>query len=187
MNFRAMNPPKMKTQLSASVKLVARMWLDEPDAALLATLAKHDIRDHYESLGGVVPDRFTPDTINELACDYCRLLVGPRDHLPPVQSIWQRQQFQSEAATSTQTFFELLPDYRPPSSIPDHLGNQLDFVAELFASESDGEAVGEIIQAFGQKHLTWCIPLLKGVPARAETGFYRGVAAVTSQLVREIC
>ena len=74
-----------------------------------------------------------------------------------------------------------LDDARDPK-IRDHLGNQFDYLGELFARAANDdypETYTGLARNFMQKHLVWTGPFLAKVEARAETGFYRGLARVT--------
>ena len=169
-------------QLAAVYGLLAKLWVQELDAPTLRALAEPPLVDVWRSLGGQVPADQNQQTIDELAADYCQLLIGPSDPVSPVQSIWMEDRYEGSAATSMQQFFDLLPGYRPPANIRDHIGNQFDYLGELFARAANDdypETYTGLARNFMQKHLAWTSPFFAEVEARAETDFYRGLARVT--------
>ena len=169
-------------QLAAVYGLLGKLWGQEVDLTTLQALATPPLKDVWISLGGHVPDESDEATIEELAVDYCQLFIGPGQPVSPVQSVWLENRFEGTAAVSMQTFFDLLPDYQPPEKIADHIGNQFDYLAELFArAASDPTPAGYLGLArnFMQKHMTWTDPFFDQVEARAETDFYGGLARVT--------
>ena len=125
------------------------------------------------------------ETIESLEIDYCRLLIGPKGHLSPVESVWVSDQFQSETVSAMQSFFDLLPGYRPPISLHDHIGVQLDYAGNLLvaAGKSQDEAAFEPVLVFCQNRLAWIDGLLRGVNSLAQTDFYRGLATATGHWV----
>ncbi len=130
-----------------------------------------------------MPSEISQRAVEELAIDFCQLLIGPKDHLPPVQSVWTDGQFQSETASSVSRFLELLPEFRPRGNILDHLGVQLHFMAVLFemaAVAPNPDPYTDIAQRFFEKHLTWTHEFLNQVMQRATTNFYGGLAQITS-------
>jgi len=177
-----------QTELAATCRLVARFWLKEVDQATLELLKNTQVRQAWTELGGIVPDDGgkSSELLDALAADYCQVLIGPKKHLPPVQSVWSDHVFQSNAATSTKHFYELYADYRPPGTIDDHLGCQLHFVGFLLDQASDDQTATQVLAKFQQSHLVWALPLIDRVAQKAETDFYRGLADVTRRLIKEL-
>ncbi len=115
--------------LTVPTRLVARLWQTEVDSELLALLAQPALRDEWIACGGFVPAAIKSSVVDDLAAEYCRLFLGPRDHLPPYQSVWTQQRFHGDATVSTAQFRELLSDHAPSlpaGTPPDHLGYQLE-------------------------------------------------------------
>ncbi len=169
-------------QLAAVYGLLGKLWVQEVDLPTLRALAAPPLKDVWVSLGGSVPEQPQEATLETLAVDYCQLFIGPSQPVSPIQSVWLENRFEGTAAVSMQSFFELLPEYEPPESIADHIGNQFDYLAELFArAAGDANPTGYLGLArnFMSKHLNWTDPFFDQVEARAETDFYRGLARVT--------
>jgi TorA maturation chaperone TorD len=177
-----------QTQLAATCRLIASFWLQEVDVAKLELLQDSQVRKAWIELGGVtLDDRSEPAaTLDRLAADYCQLLIGPKKHLPPVQSVWADHNFQSVAASSTVRFYELFADYRSPGTIPDHLGCQLDFAAFLLDRVAHEQAAEQVLAQFWAEHLSWAGRLLHQVTVKADTEFYRSLATMTEQLIKEL-
>ena len=71
-------------EIAGVFALLARLWASETDAATLTSLARPPVADVWRSLGGEIPNRPTDDLLEELAVDYCQILIGPGDHASPV-------------------------------------------------------------------------------------------------------
>lgn len=175
-------------------RLLARLWLREVDLPLLQALAAPPLRDTFLAAGGVLPDSINEATVDELAIDYCQLFVGPTDHLPPYQSVWQDGQLQSQTATSMRTFIEITGYQPPPDSditLPDHLGLQLDLaghIAEQFRHASrdtaDFETLDDLRRTYFATHLKWPTQLLQTAASRSEAAFYTSLASLTEEFLQ---
>ena len=153
-------PPKSLLK-STVLEFLGQLWLREVDAATLHKLNQPGVRTAFEELGGAVPAEIDGATVERLAIDYCQLLIGPKDQLSPVQSIWEEQQFQGAAAASMNRYFQLVDGYQPPIGIVDHLGVQLNFAAQLIlATETEPRAQALVMQ-YGNDHLKWCRSFLE--------------------------
>jgi len=177
--------PQSSVQLSVVVKLLGRLWLHEVDLETLAAIGTADFREAYVDLGGFVSDRIDESMVEQLAVEYCQLLVGPKGHVSPVQSVWTDGQFQSATCSSMRRFFELLPGYAPESNLSDHIGIQLDFLSELIARSEVG-TTDEIADHFIRTHLTWTTAFFDQIQHRTESEFYRGLATVTRGLIQSL-
>ena len=177
--------------------LLGRMWLSEVDASLVSDLRDTKLGEAFVSVGGAVPEL---DSVEALAAEYCRLLIGPKDHLPPFQSVWERGELQSDTTSSVQKFAGALR-YEPtngPVSMMDHIGIQLELmgIACSMASETlstsddsvtkDDESTApefELAREFFRRHLLWPSELLESVHGRAELTFYKSLAKLTAEFL----
>jgi len=176
-------------QLAEIVKLIGRLWLFEVNQLTLESMCGSEFREAYESLGGELPEAVSPETVEQLAIEYCELLIGPKEHISPVQSIWSEAQYQAETAASMNRFFDVLPAYRPQSSLQDHIGVQFDFLSELMRLVRDpeqGEVVREVIQCFVDEHLSWSLPMFEKIVSETNSSFYRGLAIVSANFVKGV-
>ncbi len=166
-------------------RLLARLWLREVDRELLLALRTPPVRESFSDVGGVLPDDTNDRVLEELASDFCQLFIGPRDHLPPVQSVWQNGQFQGEPARSMSEFLEVIRYDRsslPDGQMLDHLGVQLNVMADIInpaRSAPNAEIVEEVAGAFFTAHLQWPWELLEAASGQAATSFYQSVIDLT--------
>jgi len=169
--------------------LLARLWLREVDAALLEQLRSPALCEIFMQAGGSLPGKETDRAVAELATDYCQLFIGPTEHLPPFQSVWQSGQFQSEATTSMRRWSKVT-HYKPAPSamatMPDHLGVQLDVMGRIvggcFGAEGTSNRNGSadaVAQSFFHHHLSWPTPLLELAIRRTKSTFYRSMIEMT--------
>ncbi len=173
-------------QLAAVYDLLSNLWLEEIDLELLNALASIELKTAIKTLGGTIPDKIDEDTVDELAVDYCQLLIGPKNCVSPIQSDWQNQTLAAETAASIKKYFELLPGFEPRSNLSDHIGVQMQFMGELFQRAADAEdkkLVDAIADQFFQEHLSWTAPFLAEVGTRAKTEFYAGLANLTANFL----
>ena len=174
---------------SGLYRLLARFWLREVDADFLRQLQSISLCNEFVESGGVLPEDDGRLTSEQLAIDYCRLFIGPSDHLPPYQSVWQSGQFQEAASASMKRFVEIAgyqAGVLSEGMMLDHLGVQLDLMGQVLeqyagwpVEMADREAVLELASAFFATHLVWPIELLETAARRAETDFYRSVIFLT--------
>ena len=170
--------------------LLARLWLKEVDAPLIQLLRESDLGEAWRAAGGVIP---SIDEIEELAAEYCRLFVGPKNHLAPFQSLWQDGQLQTRIASSVSQFADLL-DYRVPPQYPatmiDHLGVQLDIMGHAIARLTDQHSsepqalAEEVLREFHARHLVWADRLLSAGAERASSSFYRSMIGLTAEFLQ---
>ncbi len=152
----------------------------------------------FTELGASIPNKIDAATVEELAVDYCQLLIGPKNHIPPVQSIWSEQRFQGNAAASMIRFFELLPEYVPPigtldgvaanNGMLDHFGVQIDFLGNLLVSgqveaADQDNLTSQLVKQYFAEHLQWSLPVIRKIQNQAETEFYRGMAKITLEVL----
>lgn len=164
--------------------LLSRMWLQEVDAEFVGQL-QGPFGDAFRSAGGWVP---SDDDIDEMAAEYCRLFIGPKNHLPPFQSVWAQGTLQSEISNSVQSFADAVR-YQPTSqaSMPDHLGTQLDIMShalQLSAEDPENGELEELSEEFYRRHLTWPFKLFSTAKERSEHAFYSSMVEMTDSFLR---
>ena len=173
---------------SGMYRLLARLWLRETDQHLLRDLSTPPLNASFLAVGGVAPADRSTFALETLAVDYCRLFVGPSEHLPPVQSVWRHGQFQSQTTTSMLEFMEVAgfdPAWAPDGAMVDHFGVQCGVMGHILsraADETRAEHVdlfGDLLSVFFLRHLSWTEPLMDAAGLRAQTDFYRSVVGLT--------
>ena len=175
---------------SGMYRLLARLWLREMDGPSLRALRSPPLCDAFTEAGGRLPG---DATLEALAIDYCQLFIGPANHLPPFQSVWQSGQFESDAIASVKGHAEVVGyDFAalPSGIMLDHLGVQLDVMGHILGRiaiwqpESGRlDNVLEVARSFFAKHLTWPSQLLEIAAQKAATEFYRSTIALTGEFL----
>jgi TorA maturation chaperone TorD len=193
-NLHGQDGPSISTSEDATARsgmyrLLARLWLGEADRGLVKELRTPPLREAFSQAGGILPPDDQGHTVEQLAIEYCRLFVGPMDHLPPYQSVWQSGQFHDAATASMEEFIEIVgydTNALPRGMMFDHLGLQLDVMGHILDKRSvapcDTELLRiilEIEQSFFASHLLWPAELLEAAARIATTGFYRSVIKMT--------
>jgi TorA maturation chaperone TorD len=131
------------------------------------------------------------DLLDELAVDYTRLFHGPRDHITAYESIQAGPEGASLNGAAADRVREVYVSAgfavnREAGELPDHVGVELAFMAELAGEEvqawqnGDSEDAGGLRRAqraFLEAHLgRWATDFADQVQAKAATAFYREFA-----------
>ena len=88
---------------ASTYQLLARLWVLEP-GELLEPLATEPLASAWQLLGGNIPDHASEEVRASLDEDFCRLFIGPKDHLPPIQSVWESGELDTGVTTSIREF-----------------------------------------------------------------------------------
>ena len=184
----AAKPPEANGDLEARAgvyELLSRLWLYEVDAGLLVELTSGSLADGWEELGG--PS--TADSqLDDLATEYCRLFVGPRDQVAPFQSVWQTGQHGSEAVSSMNEYLEMLSEpVDKLQEIPDHLGVQLLMMGVFLrcvAKTPTSQDLRDLTTTFFADHLSWPDAMLTAAGEKSELPFYRFLIEATADFLR---
>jgi TorA maturation chaperone TorD len=168
-------------EASGVLGLLSLLWHREADARTLRALRQPPLSVAWKKAGGTLPADITAELVDELATDYCRLLIGPQHRISPVQSIWEQSRFQGAAAASMRRYVEMLDGFRPCVEIIDHVAVQLQYAATLtgLATQTRGSLIQGLGKAFARDHLEWTSVFFEGVEEKAETEFYRSLAQVS--------
>ncbi len=182
-------PASQAVARSGTYRLLARLWLREVDRDLVRELRAPPLSHSFVEAGGVLPIGDDDLAIEQLAIDYCRLFVGPTDHLPPYQSVWQNGQFQGTTIASMETFIDVVGydvDTLPSGIMRDHLGVQLDVMGHILSQFSTRESEpdlhdlrSDLALKFFTAHLRWANELLDAAAQRATSDFYRSTVTLT--------
>ncbi len=165
--------------------MLADLWLRELTAERVEELSVPDTAVALRSLPLELPqiDDNLEENLLELQIDYCQLLVGPKNHISPVESVWTSQQYQSASVDEMKSFFEVLPQYHAPDRFHDHIGVQLDFAGHLLKSAAptgqNHDSIDDILRVFVDNRLAWTAPFLQKVKHQSQTTFYRQLADAT--------
>ena len=165
-------------------ELLSRLWLREVDVELLDAIVASPLADELN----VNAERASQtDLLNELATQYCALFIGPKDHLPPYQSVWQTGQLQSETTDSVRAYTEALraADLIGQSEMADHLGHQMLVMSEIHRrlAKTDDNNLRDLGHEFFRTHLNWASPLIQAANDRTCSNFYQKVVALSGELL----
>ncbi|MEK6238093.1 MAG: molecular chaperone TorD family protein, partial [Planctomycetales bacterium] len=145
--------------------LLARLWLREANRELVNQLGSPPLRDAFIEAGGVLPADSGGATIEQLEIDYCQLFVGPKDHLPPFQSVWQGGQLQGKPTESMTRYVDLVGyeiEPLPHGVMLDHLGVQLDVMSHIagriatrVSDPETSKTIQDLTHSYFAAHLRW--------------------------------
>jgi TorA maturation chaperone TorD len=167
--------------LAPAARLLGRLLVRELDAATLDELAAPPVAAALAELGIAAPCSARRDELDELAHRWFTLFLQPAGAPPLVQSLWQEDRYEGEAAAGVRAIAaaaarELAPGAR--GAPPDHLGAILLLWGEL-ADERP-----ELAARLSRDHLAWAETALRG-PGR-DLGFYGAVARAALALLPEL-
>jgi TorA maturation chaperone TorD len=176
---------------ASTYQLLARLWVQEP-GNLLEPLATEPLASAWQQLGGNIPDHASEEVRVSLDEDFCRLFIGPKDHLPPTQSVWESGELDTGVTTSIREF-DMIIGFDLPWSfgvVDDHLGNELWAMGQILR-KTDGlssdqlDIAEDLAGAFFTGHLFWGEPLFEAVVSREGGRFYGTVARITQQFLND--
>ncbi|RJQ45826.1 MAG: hypothetical protein C4534_03935 [Gaiellales bacterium] len=184
-------------------RLLARVFSNKPSAELVEGLREARMLEVLASLGVDFDQGFiSGDAAGEaesLGIEYTRLFVGPGEHIAPHESVFVRGQAESEprlwgeaTAAVAEFYREAGLEVDTAGEIPDHIGIELEAMAELAAAEAERHERGETAEAetlwglqqrFAWEHLArWLPDFGRAVAEQAQSSFYRGMALLVGGL-----
>lgn len=129
---------------AALYELFSALFLEEPDEEFLLSL--REAGDELEEAGvdtsKVVYDDVTDEAVRDLAVEYCAIFVGPGKHFSPYGSIFLEEGFlHGETTNAVKDFYgeEGVEMVGERGELPDHLGMELGFMAEMARREAEVE------------------------------------------------
>ena len=143
----------------------------------------------------------TDKICEDLAVEYTRLFIGPKDHIPPFESLYnfkkgEIRQIWGTATVEVKKLIESagLSFNKDYGGIPDHISIELEFMqklvkkeAELWDEQKNGSLLFKTIKLekkFIDEHLKVWIPgFCQKVIEAARYDFYRNVAELTEDFV----
>lgn len=130
-----------------------------------------------------LPD--TPELMEELAIDYCRIFIGPGKFCPPIQSVWTNGQFQGHVVDSMREFLDIVSvDHDCP--VKDHAGLQMEVMAKIleFKSSHSNQSNG-LAECFYRSHIGWTQSMLNRAAELAVTDLYRGLMTAAVDFIQQ--
>lgn len=161
--------------------LLSALWAKEANEKVLKSMTQPPLAAAWKKAGGQLPARIDPEWIESLSVDYCQLLIGPKNHASPFQSVWDQSRYQGDAAESMKKYVDMVEGFQPCLDMLDHVAVQLQFASALMsmAEQAKRKLIIGLAQAFARDHLEWTSPFFKRVREQAETPFYRSLADIS--------
>jgi TorA maturation chaperone TorD len=153
-------------------ELFARILLKEFDAETLDLFRSEEWSPVLASLE-IDPPVTNPEFIEDLAIDYCKIFIGPKDFAPPFQSVWESGNMQGTVMGSINEYREIVKPLTE-MSIHDHAGLQFEMMALMlrFQAENPSESFGLPVSFF-RNHIAWTHRLFRKAINLSETTFYQ--------------
>lgn len=167
-------------------ELFSRFLIQEVDAATLDLLHTQRWARELAELSIRVPES-TEQNREDLAVDYCRIFIGPKDFCPPYQSVWENGQFQGQVVTSMSEFLDVIQPLTSMST-KDHVGLQFEIMSQIlrYQEKTAGESFG-LPENFFRSHVAWAKKMLPKAINLAETDFYRDLLSCCRDFVDDEC
>lgn len=172
---------------------LSRCWSAEIDGSLIQEIRVIFAEGDDVSLAKCLDSEKSIGELEEdLAIDFCQLFLGPKNHIPPSQSVFVSGDLRGESITQMQTFASIVDPQSEieRGSLPnDHAGYQLALMSQICdalstsSDDAEFENLLELGQAFFHNHLSWVIEISKKLYGKAETEFYRKVFELTVEFL----
>ena len=162
---------------------LGRLFLREMDQETLCLMNEANVHSAFMPLGLKVPaEDGTGETLECLAMDYCGVFLGPSNHVPPIQSVWDSGLLSGPAVDSMRSYLEFVSVDCDQDTMIDHFGFQLQVMGVMLASPVRQDEVGLIgnwTRDFFQQHVQWAGKWLPRAGMLAKTAFYQSLMEVT--------
>ncbi len=184
--------------------LLATIFREPLSAATLASLREAGILDlisePLEDTEDILPEAGDSETLETLAIDFTQLFHGPRDHIPPYESVaadkTEGAELAGAAAASVRASIEDagLECRDGFAALPDHISVELELMARLLRDEGaawsagankDAEILRQTVRHFLEKHVgAWGPDFADRAASKAETAFYRTISRLLADFLR---
>ena len=189
MNVTANSQPAQG--IPTALRLVASIFEREVNERLLNELIERR-EEVCEALGsdplpGLDLDN-RAEAIESLAIEYCRLFIGPRGHIPPVESVVLGEgRYWGPSTEAVVEFYKAagIAWNEDAPLLPDHISMELDCLALLEERRQNGLA-----RTFAREHLLrWLPALVEHITTNAALAFYpawgKALKTILEQLYHE--
>lgn len=186
--------------------LLAEVFNAEPTAQMLDSLRRPEAARAFEALGATFAaelERMEADLgkdrmVEELACEYARLLIGPGKHVGPYESLHRNDYPPEHWGPSTAEVKRFIEhhglDYHEGfKGMPDHISAEFHFISMLADAEADAieceendkaDQAREIQRIFHRDHIVRWVPVFcDKVVELANLAFYRDFARMAKAVV----
>ena len=194
-----------KRRRADTYRLLADVFNAEPTAEMLDSLRRPEAARAFEALGAAFAtelDRMEAELgkdgmVEELACEYARLFIGPGKHVGPYESLHRDDYPLGHWGPSTAEVKRFIEHHglgyqEGFQGMPDHIAAEFQFMAELASAEAeavergkDAEAIQarQIQRVFHAEHISrWVPTFCDKVIEIAEFDFFRDFARMSKAL-----
>ena len=161
----------------------ARLLERELDIETLSAFNADPLQSGFVTLDIEIPNS-NRETVEDLAIDFCHIFIGPRDFVPPYQSVWESGQFESAATDSMSEYLEIITpqtDYQ----FKDHAGLQLEMMSFILQRQHHIQDCNDLASVFFARHVDWIGDMLNAAARRSEMPFYQSVLTAGSEFLRD--
>ena len=184
--------------------LLSLVYSQEPDESFIENLSSSNSRLFFVK-AEMGDEKFWTQSVQKicesLAVEYTRLFIGPKDHIPPFESLYnfkkgEIRQIWGTATVEVKRIIESagLSFRKDYGGIPDHISIELEFMqklvkkeAELWDEQKNGSLLFKTIKLekkFIDEHLkVWIPSFCQKVKEAARYGFYRNVTELTEDFI----
>lgn len=170
--------------------MLSRLWAKEVDRELLLRLNAEPELNRLLPLPKANDRGDDASWLEELAIDFCAIMIGPGPHAAPVQSVWSNGSISGRSSDLMREYLKCFDQVQiQVPELTDHFANQLQVAGLLLSGV--GERAGEsefsleMLTAFWIDHVNWARPMVRKARSIANTEFYRGVTDLTEELLDE--
>lgn len=205
-----MTDPDRKTAAAARAELysfLTTLLMREVTADVLDALRRPEAvasltplgADFWSELDRMERELGREGVVEELACEFARLFIGPGPLIHPYESLHREDAKErtlwGPAASEVKRFIEAhgLSLGEESGGIPDHIGIELDFMARLSRAEAEALEAGDAERAdaaresrlvFFRDHVgKWVPAFCAQVEEQAQAALYRDVARILRTMV----
>lgn len=187
-------------------RLLADVFNAEPTAEMLDSLRRGEAVRAFEALGATLTaelERMEADLgrdrmVEELACEYARLFIGPGKHVGPYESLHRNDHPSEHWGPSTAEVKRFIEHHglgyqQGFKGMPDHVSAELQFISMLAHVEAEAIERGEnekadqareIQRIFHREHIVRWVPVFcDKVVELANHAFYRDFARMAKAVV----
>jgi putative dimethyl sulfoxide reductase chaperone len=193
------------TGRASAYRLLAQLYRKELTTPLAKSLTRNRLLELL-TMGGYEQDDGPIDSDERLTAlrrEFCRIFLGPGPHVAPYGSVHHPDDPKKGQlwGDTTKQLHRFATDHgltlKGPGydGIPDHVGHELEMLALLLEAEAEASFAGDDERAErlrnSQRYLLtshlgrWVPPFCDKVREKAIGGFYRGMAALTCDLLQD--
>ena len=191
---------------AGTYRLLADVFNAEPTAEMLDSLRRPEAARAFEALGATFAadlERMEADfgkqrMVEELACEYARMFIGPGKHVGPYESLHRDDHASEHWGPSTAEVKRFIEHHglgydRGFPGMPDHISAEFQFISMLADVEADAikqaenekaDQASEIRRIFHREHIARWVPVFcDKVVELANLAFYRDFARMAKAVV----